>query len=236
MVSAKRAAVAALDAREHAADASARRGAETWLNELIWREFYMSILHHYPAVLEQEFRQDLRAIPWFNDRADFAAWCEGRTGYPAVDAAMRQLAQTGWMHNRARMIVASVLVKDLLVDWRWGERFFMRHLLDGDPAANNGGWQWTAGVGTDAAPYFRVFNPVLQAAKFDPDGSYVRRWVPELVSVPARFIHEPWKMPADEQRRAGCIMGKDYPAPVVDHAWARERVLAAYRQSAARTR
>jgi deoxyribodipyrimidine photo-lyase len=236
MVSAKRAAVAALDATEHAADAAARRGAETWLNELIWREFYVTILHHFPTVLEREFREGLRAIPWANDEADFAAWCEGRTGYGVVDAAMRQLVQTGWMHNRARMIVASVLVKDLLIDWRWGERFFMQHLVDGDPAANNGGWQWTAGVGTDVAPYFRVFNPILQGAKFDPDGNYVRRWVPELARVPVRFIHEPWKMPADEQRQAGCIIGKDYPAPVVDHAWARERVLAAYRKSAASPR
>ena len=185
----------------------------------------------FPAVLAQEFRKDLRQIPWANDLADFAAWCEGRTGYGVVDAAMRQLVQTGWMHNRARMIVASVLVKDLLIDWRWGERFFMQHLVDADPAANNGGWQWTAGVGTDAAPYFRIFNPILQAAKFDPDGAYVRRWVPELARVPTRFIHEPWAIPADEQRRAGCIIGKDYPAPIVDHSWARARVLTAYRQS-----
>jgi deoxyribodipyrimidine photo-lyase len=231
MVSAKRAVLAALDAAEHTADATARQGAETWRNDLIWREFYMSILYHFPAVLEREFREDLRNIPWANDPADFATWCEGRTGYGVVDAAMRQLVQTGWMHNRARMIVASVLVKDLLVDWRWGERFFMQHLVDADPAANNGGWQWTAGMGTDAAPYFRVFNPVLQAEKFDPEGAYVRRWVPELAHVPDRFIHRPWTMPADEQRRAECIIGKDYPAPVVDHAWARERVLAAYRQS-----
>jgi deoxyribodipyrimidine photo-lyase len=131
------------------------------------------------------------------------------------------------------MIVASYLVKDLLIDWRWGERWFMDNLLDGDPAANNGGWQWTAGVGTDAAPYFRVFNPVLQAEKFDPDGAYVRRWVPELARVPDRFIHRPWTMPPDEQRRAGCIIGVHYPAPIVDHAWGRARVLAAYRQSAA---
>ena len=138
------------------------------------------------------------------------------------------------MHNRARMITASFLTKDLLIDWRWGERWFMQHLIDGDPAANNGGWQWTAGVGTDAAPYFRVFNPVLQAAKFDPHGNYVRRWVPELARVPVRFIHEPWTMPIDEQRRAGCLISKDYPAPIVDHAWARQRALAAYRQSAPR--
>jgi deoxyribodipyrimidine photo-lyase len=201
------------------------------MNELIWREFYMMILYHFPAVLGQEFRENLRAIPWVNDPTDFAAWCEGRTGYGVVDAAMRQLVQTGWMHNRARMIVASMLVKDLLIDWRWGERFFIQHLVDADPAANNGGWQWTAGVGADAAPYFRVFNPVLQAAKFDPDGDYVRRWVPELARVPARFIHRPWQMSADEQRQAGCVIGKDYPAPIVDHAWARARGLAAYRQS-----
>jgi deoxyribodipyrimidine photo-lyase len=234
MVSAKRAVVAALNAAESAADATGRRGAETWRNELVWREFYMMILHHFPAVLEREVRGNLRTIPWANGQADFAAWCEGRTGFGVVDAAMRQLVQTGWMHNRARMIAASVLVKDLLVDWRWGERFFMQHLVDGDPAANNGGWQWTAGVGTDAAPYFRVFNPILQAAKFDPDGAYVRRWVPELARVPARVIHEPWTTPADAQLRAGCIIGKDYLAPIVDHAWARARVLAAYSQHAGR--
>ena len=133
------------------------------------------------------------------------------------------------MHNRARMIVASFLVKDLLIDWRWGERFFMEHLIDGDPAANNGGWQWTAGVGTDAAPYFRVFNPTLQAAKFDPDGAYVRRWLPELARVPDKHIHAPWLMPLDVQRTAGCVVGQDYPAPIVDHATARDRVLAAYK-------
>ena len=202
MLSARQAAVAALDSGREGGEA-ARQGAETWLNELIWREFYMAILYHFPHVLEQAFREDLRDILWRNDPADFAAWCEGRTGYPVVDAAMRQLVQTGWMHNRARMIAASFLVKDLLVDWRWGERFFMQHLVDGDPAANNGGWQWTAGVGTDAAPYFRVFNPSLQGAKFDPDGEYVRRWVPELAQVPTKYIHEPWKMPVDVQRQAG---------------------------------
>jgi deoxyribodipyrimidine photo-lyase len=147
-----------------------------------------------------------------------------------VDAAMRQLKATGWMHNRARMITASFLTKDLLIDWRLGERYFMQHLLDGDPAANNGGWQWVAGTGTDAAPYFRVFNPVLQGLKFDSQGAYVRRWVPELTAVPVEFIHSPWQMPPDVQRRFGCIMGKDYPAPIVDHASARQRMLAAYRR------
>jgi deoxyribodipyrimidine photo-lyase len=231
MLSAQQAVVAALTARELASDAEACQGAETWLNELIWREFYLHILYHFPHVLEQSFRPNLRVIPWANDKEAFSAWCEGRTGYPVVDAAMRQLVQTGWMHNRARMIVASFLVKGLLLDWRWGERFFMQHLVDGDPAANNGGWQWTAGTGTDAAPYFRVFNPVLQGKKYDPQGVYVRRWAPELDRVPDRFIHEPWRMKPETQQACGCIIGQDYPAPIVDHAWARERALAAYAQA-----
>jgi deoxyribodipyrimidine photo-lyase len=230
MISARRAVVAALRAVELAPKDAFRKGAETWLNELIWREFYMAILYHYPFVLQEAFRPELRDIRWSGDRAAFSAWCQGRTGFPAVDAAMRQLVHTGWMHNRARMIVASFLVKDLLIDWRWGERFFMQHLVDGDPAANNGGWQWTAGVGTDAAPYFRIFNPTLQGARFDPAGEYVRQWVPELARVPAAYIHEPQRMPAALQHSIGCIVGRDYPAPIVDHAWARGRTLAAYRQ------
>jgi deoxyribodipyrimidine photo-lyase len=227
MISARECAVAALEAA--AAGGAGQTGAETWLNELIWREFYTAILLHFPNVLQEAFRPELRAIPWINDAAHFAAWCAGRTGYPVVDAAMRQLNETGWMHNRARMIVASFLVKDLLIDWRWGERYFMQSLLDGDPAANNGGWQWTAGVGTDAAPYFRVFNPTLQAAKFDPHAAYVRRWVPEVARLPDKLIHAPWLAPADAQRQAGCIIGRDYPAPIVDHAAGRARVPAAYR-------
>jgi len=228
MISARQCAVASLEVMA-AGDAAARRGAETWLSELIWREFYIGILYHFPHVLREAFRPEMRAIPWINDEAQFAAWCEGRTGYPIVDAAMRQLVQIGWMHNRARMIVASFLVKDLLIDWRRGERFFMQHLIDGDLAANNGGWQWTAGVGTDAAPYFRVFNPVLQAAKFDPEGAYVRRWLPELARLPAEFIHTPWLAPAEVQRRAGCVVGRDYPTPLIDHAAARARLLRAYK-------
>ncbi len=229
MISARTAAVAAVDALENAASPSGRKSAETWLNELIWREFYQMVLYRYPEVLGQEFQAGLRGISWRNDPDEFAAWCEGRTGVPVVDAAMRQLVQTGWMHNRARMITASFLVKDLLIDWRWGERFFMQHLLDADPASNNGGWQWTAGVGTDAAPYFRVFNPVLQGEKFDPEGAYVRTWVPELARVPQKYLHAPWTMPADVQQAVHTIVGRDYPAPIVDHAQARERTLLAYR-------
>ncbi len=231
MISAREAVVNAYEAIQSAPDSQARKGAETWLNELIWREFYISILYHYPFVLRQSFREDLRDIPWQNDPDLFQAWCDGRTGYPVVDAAMRQLVQTGWMHNRARMIVASFLVKDLLMDWRWGERWFMQHLIDGDPAANNGGWQWTAGTGTDAAPYFRIFNPILQSKKFDPDGEYIRRWIPELVSVPSQFIHAPWEMPVDLQRQVGISIGRDYPQPIIDHNFARQRTIEAYNQA-----
>ena len=231
LISPRQAAAAAYAILDGATDAAGRRGAEVWLNELIWREFNASILYHFPGVLRAAFRPELRSIPWDNNPELFAAWCEGRTGYPIVDAAMLQLVQTGWMHNRARMIVASFLVKDLLIDWRWGERFFMQHLVDGDPASNNGGWQWTAGVGTDAAPYFRIFNPVLQGEKFDPHGDFVRRWLPALAHVPAPFIHKPWTMTPLEQRQAGCVLGQDYPAPIVDHAAARERTLAAYQRA-----
>jgi deoxyribodipyrimidine photo-lyase len=226
ILSARQAVVAALTALQYVPDATARQSAETWLNELIWREFYIHILYHFPQVRRKNFR--LENIPWQDNPDDFAAWCEGRTGYPIVDAAMRQLVHTGWMHNRTRMITASFLTKDLLIDWRWGERFFMQHLVDGDPAANNGGWQWTAGTGTDAAPYFRVFNPTLQGIKFDPHGQYIRRWLPELETVPDEHIHEPWKMPGDLQESVGCRIGKDYPGPIIDHHFAKERVLAAY--------
>jgi deoxyribodipyrimidine photo-lyase len=231
MVSARQVHVAALAAMEAATNDQARTGVQTWLSELIWREFYIAILYHFPYVRRNSFRPEYDRIHWENDENAFLAWCEGQTGYPVVDAAMRQLAQTGWMHNRARMIVASFLVKDLLIDWRWGERWFMQHLVDGDPAANNGGWQWTAGTGTDAAPYFRVFNPVSQSQKFDPQGANARRWLPELARVPDRFIHQPWTMPLPEQEKVGCRIGQDYPAPIVDHAWARERVLSAYAQA-----
>lgn len=234
MVSPRLAALAAYEAIERAREegganaADARKGADTWLAELIWREFYIAILHYFPHVRGSSFRPEFNRIDWQNDEEDFRAWCEGRTGYPIVDAAMRQMVTEGWMHNRCRLITASFLVKDLLIDWQRGERFFMQHLIDGDPAANNGGWQWTAGTGTDAAPYFRVFNPALQGKKFDPSGAYVRKWMPELQHVPTEFLHEPWLMPQSEQIKARCSLGVDYPRPIVDHHEARERVLAAY--------
>jgi len=229
MISARQAVWAARQAELAAGSAEARHGAEAWLTELIWREFYITILYHFPEVQRRAFRSKMRNISWRNDTQEFRAWAEGRTGYPVVDAAMRQLRQTGWMHNRARMISASFLTKDLLIDWRRGEKHFMRHLIDGDPAANNGGWQWTAGTGTDAAPYFRIFNPALQSLKFDPQGAYIRRFVPELRRVPDSFIHSPWEMSLDLQHQTGCLIGKDYPVPIVDHSMARERALLAYR-------
>jgi deoxyribodipyrimidine photo-lyase len=229
MLSARRCVSAAQQALQHAPDGQSRKSAEFWLNELIWREFYMAILFHFPNVLKQSFREDLRAIPWRNDPFEFSEWCGGRTGYPIIDAAMRQLLNTGWMHNRGRMIVASFLVKHLMVDWRWGERWFMQNLIDGDPAANNGGWQWIAGTGTDAAPYFRVFNPIIQSKKFDPRGSFIRRWIPELEMVPGKYIHTPWEMPDELQKEIGCVIGVNYPLPLVEHRFARERVIQIYR-------
>jgi deoxyribodipyrimidine photo-lyase len=228
LLSARQAAEAAQQAIRSAADAEARRGAETWLNELIWRDFYIHILYHHPRLRRENFR--LPHVRWQNRQDHFQAWSSGQTGYPIVDASMRQLVESGWMHNRSRMIVASFLTKDLLVDWRMGEQFFMQHLIDGDPAANNGGWQWTAGTGTDAAPYFRIFNPVTQGIRHDPQGKYIRRWLPVLESVPDEYIHEPWKMPRDIQVKSHCIIGQDYPPPLVDHAEARQRALIAYGQ------
>lgn len=215
----------------HSENSNDRISAETWLNELIWREFYFSILDNFPFVLNRAFQESFRQIPWQNSIQDLEAWKNGLTGFPVVDAGMRQLRETGWMHNRARMITASFLTKDLLINWQEGEKWFMEKLIDGDPANNNGGWQWSAGTGTDAAPYFRIFNPVLQGNKFDPIGNYVRRWVPELTVVPDKYIHSPWEMPLDLQSRLRFLIGKSYPMPIVNRIEARERTLAAYKIS-----
>lgn len=210
--------------REHHSES-----ARTYRTELAWRDFYLQVVLHHPHVARLEFQERYRHLEWEDDPDALAAWQEGRTGYPVVDAAMRELAATGFMHNRARMIVASFLTKDLHLDWRHGERWFMEQLFDGDLASNNGGWQWTASTGTDPAPYFRrMFNPTLQQKKFDPSGAYVRRWCPELAGVPDRHLAEPWKMSRADQREAGCLIGDDYPAPIVDHAEERKHAAARY--------
>lgn len=203
-------------------------GSAPWLGELAWRDFYHQLLVHEPRIAREPFLARAHAIPYRDDERAWAAWTAGSTGYPIVDAAMVQLNTTGWMHNRLRMIVASFLTKHLLVDYRHGERYFEQHLADADLAANNGGWQWSASTGTDAAPYFRVFNPVLQGQTYDRDGTFVRAMLPALAHVPARYVHAPWTMPPLLAADAGCAIGRDYPAPIVDHAAARERALAAY--------
>ena len=203
-------------------------GANTWLAELAWRDFYQMILWHRPDVVDHAFRPDYDGIAWDDDAELFDAWREARTGYPLIDAAMHQLHRTGFMHNRLRMVVASFLTKDLGIDWRRGERHFANHLNDYDLAANNGGWQWAASTGCDAQPWFRIFNPVTQSEKFDPGGRFIRRYLPELARVPDKFIHAPWTMESDQQAAVGVRIGIDYPAPVVDHALARQRTLARF--------
>jgi deoxyribodipyrimidine photo-lyase len=206
-------------------------GAEVWLSELIWRDFYHQILHHHPRVMNAAFKPEYDAIRWEHNKhakEQFAAWCEGRTGYPLVDAAMAQINQTGYMHNRLRMVVASFLVKDLGIDWRWGERYFAQHLNDFDLAANNGGWQWASSSGCDAQPYFRIFNPTSQSEKFDPEGKFIRKYVPALAKLPNSAIHAPWLAKPLEIEAAGVVLGKDYPYPIVDHAEARAKTLERY--------
>ncbi len=205
------------------------QGAQTWLSELIWRDFYQMLLYHNPRVVGHAFKPQFEHLAFTNNVEWFTAWKAGQTGYPLVDAGMRQLAQTGFMHNRLRMVTASFLVKDLQIDWRWGEAWFAENLLDFDLAANNGGWQWAASTGCDAQPWFRIFNPVTQSKNFDPDGKFIRRYVPELAGCPARYLHAPWEMNADEQRRCGVVLGQDYPPPIVDHAVARELTLAMFK-------
>jgi len=202
---------------------SGNDGAITWINELLWREFYKHILVGYPRVsMHRAFRPETEALPWRNAPAELAAWQRGQTGLPIIDAAMRQLHATGWMHNRLRMVVAMFLTKNLLIDWREGERFFMRHLIDGDLAANNGGWQWSASTGTDAAPYFRIFNPISQSEHFDPDGRFIRHWLPELAGLDKKTLHNPATL-------GDLFAPASYPRPIVDLGTSRARALAAFK-------
>lgn len=209
------------------------RGAETWLTELIWRDFYFMILDHHPHVVDHAFRTEYDQLNFPNDAQRFDAWCNAQTGYPLIDAAMRQINKTGYMHNRLRMVTASFLVKDLHIDWRWGERYFAQQLNDYDLAANNGGWQWAASTGCDAQPYFRIFNPLNQSEKFDPEGHFIRRYVPELAHLNGKQIHAPWLLSSAEQITAGVRVGHDYPLPIVDHAQSREITLRLYKIASA---
>lgn len=203
-------------------------GIASWRRQLAWREFAHHLLAHFPRTPEAPMRPAFAAFPWREDAAAFAAWKRGRTGYPFVDAGMRQLLATGWMHNRVRMVAASFLVKHLLIPWQDGARWFWDALVDADLAQNTLGWQWVAGCGADAAPYFRIFHPVAQGERFDPSGDYVRRWVPELRRLPAAWIHRPWEAPAEALAEARLALGSDYPRPIVGHAEGRARALAAY--------
>jgi len=231
LISAREAVAQSQIALLKAGDDQTRAEIRAWMDELVWREFYTAILYHFPRVMKGPFREQYRDIPWRDAPEDLHAWQDGETGYPIVDACMRQLKETGWMHNRGRMIAASFLTKDLLINWQHGEAWFMDNLIDGDPAANNGGWQWTAGTGTDAAPYFRIFNPVLQGQKHDPDGAYIAQWVPELKSLPVKYRHEPWRLSEKDAEKYNFEYGKDYPERIVDHSFARQRTLAAYKSA-----
>ncbi len=207
-----------------------KQGVQTFQNELLWRDFFYQVMWHYPHVVHSSFKKEFDRIEWTGKEAWYKAWCTGMTGYPIVDAAMRQLNTEYWMHNRARMIVASFLTKDLHIDWRRGEEYFLSKLVDGDVALNNAGWQWSAGTGTDAQPWFRIFNPVLQGKKFDVSGKYVRKYIPELRNVPDKYIHEPWGMPNVLQQHLGVVIGKTYPKPIVSHEEEREKTLELYKK------
>ncbi|MDO8213051.1 deoxyribodipyrimidine photo-lyase [Conexibacter sp. CPCC 206217] len=227
-----------LSARELEQRAGRRggEGADAFVRQLAWRDFYAHVLLHHPANLHSEHQERMRALAWDEDEQLLRAWQDGQTGYPLVDAGMRQLRACGWMHNRARLVVGSFLTKDLQLDWRLGEAWFMRWLLDGDVASNNGNWQWIASVGVDPAPAFRrLLNPTLQQQRHDPRGEYVRRWVPELAGVPDDRLAEPWTMSDEQQRAAHCVIGEDYPAPIVDHAVERKRALERYRAAGSAT-
>ena len=207
-----------------------KAAAAKFLAELGWREFSYHLLYHFPSLPEEPLRPEFAHFPWRKSEQDLKRWQHGETGYPLVDAGMRELWRTGWMHNRVRMVVASFLVKDLLLAWQLGEAWFWDTLVDADLANNAASWQWVAGCGADAAPYFRIFNPVLQGEKFDPDGEYVRQWVPELAALPPEYIHKPWEAPREALEKAGVVLGKTYPQPMVDHAIARQRALEAFAQ------
>ena len=209
-------------------DHAQSEGADTYLSEIAWREFSYNLLYHFPDLPEANFQSKFDGFEWTGQEKDLEAWRRGRTGYPIVDAGMRELWATGWMHNRVRMIVASFLIKDLMIDWREGEAWFWDTLVDADLSSNSASWQWTAGSGADAAPYFRVFNPVGQSEKFDPDGDYLRMWLPELTKLPNKAIHAPWMADASVLRQAGVRLGETYPEPIVDHGVARKRALAAF--------
>jgi deoxyribodipyrimidine photo-lyase len=209
-------------------DPASKKQIDVFIGELIWRDFYKQILWEFPHVATRAFRPAYDKIEWENRTDRFQAWCEGQTGFPIVDAAMRQLNQTGWMHNRLRMIVSSFLTKDLLISWQWGERYFMEKLFDGDLAANNGGWQWAAGTGTDAQPYFRIFNPTTQSQRFDPQGKFIRRYIPALEKLSDKSSHAPWEAGHIELEAAGILLGRDYPLPIVNHDEARKETLVRY--------
>jgi deoxyribodipyrimidine photo-lyase len=204
-------------------------GRDAWCRQLAWRDWYAHLLLAHPRLVTEPMADKFRHVAWIDDPAGFAAWCAGRTGYPLVDAGMRQLATTGWMHNRVRMVTASFLVKDLLIDWRQGERHFRHLLVDADTPQNVGNWQWSAGTGPDAAPYHRIMNPVTQSQRFDADGDYIRRWVPELAGLPAPHVHAPWEAPPLEVAAAGITLGDSYPWPIVNHSDARQRFMSAFK-------